>query len=152
MTTAERHEASHPSPARGSVALWLLIGAFAAGPAGWITQLVVNYGIASHACYPRTEPWLIAPPPGWSGESAWLAALNLTSLCVAVAGGLVSWRIWRRTRNEKAGDAESAMEIGEGRTRFIASCGILTATTFSIAILFGTLQPFLLLTCWRIAS
>lgn len=151
MSTADARDDPHPSPARDRVSLWLLIGAFAAGPAAWITQLVICYGVASHACFPSIQPWLTTPPPGWGAEQGWLAALNLTCLFVAIGGGVTSWRIWRRTRDEKEGDAESALEIGEGRTRFIATCGILTGSGFAIAILFGTLQPFLLLSCWRIA-
>ena len=59
---------------------------------------------------------------------------------------------WRRTKDEIGGDAESAMEIGEGRTRFIASCGILFGLCFGIVILFQALQPILLASCWRVLS
>lgn len=150
MAAAKSREATHPSPQRDRVSLWLLIGGLAAGPAAWIAQLVVSYGLASHACFPSTQPWLTTPPPGWAFEAAWLTALNLICLSVAVAGALVSWRLWRRTRHEMGGDTETALEIGEGRTRFIAHCGILTGTGFAVAIAFATLQPFLLASCWRI--
>lgn len=150
--TAPHHDGTRLASAAGRVSVWLLIGAFAAAPAAWITQLVVCYGVASHACFPETEPWLITPPPGWGGESVWLAALNLTCLAVAIGGGVVSWRIWRRALDERGGDAEAALEIAQGRTRFVSKCGMLTGTIFGIAILFGTLQPFLLASCWRIAQ
>lgn len=150
--TAPHHDESRLASAPGRIPVWLLIGAFAAAPAAWITQLVVCYGVASHACFPETEPWLITPPPGWGGESGWLAALNLVCLTVAIAGGFVSWRLWRGARDERGGDAEAAREIALGRTRFIANCGVLTGAIFGIAILFGTLQPFLLASCWRIAQ
>lgn len=143
---------THPSPARDQVStVWLLAG-LAAGPAAWIVQLVVNYGLASHACYPSTAPWLVSPPPGWASERLWLTALNLTCFTVAILAAAVSWRHWRRTRGETDGDAESSISIGEGRTRFMSLCGILTGAGFAFAILFGTLQPFLLASCWRISS
>lgn len=152
MSAAHTSEPQHPSPGRDRVPLWQLIGAFAASPAAWITQLLVNYGVASHACYPSVAPWLVSPPPGWAGERIWMEVLSLVCLAVALGGAGASWMFWKRTKDEVGGDAESAMEIGEGRTRFIASCGILFGLCFGIVILFQALQPILLASCWRVLS
>ncbi len=149
--TAALDTPEHPSPLRDRVSLWALLGALGAGPAAWSAQLIVSYGISSHACFPHRSPWLITPPPGWASEPAWLTAMNLVCLAIALGGAAVSWRHWRSVRGEKPGDAQSLLAIGEGRTRFITLCGILAGLGFSIAILFDTLEPYLIASCWKIA-
>ena len=61
--------------------------------------------------------------PGWSPEPH-------PSLAVALLG-------WRATQAEKSGGAESALQTGEGRSRFMAAAGMLSAAGFVIAILFN---------------
>ncbi|MDQ2802823.1 MAG: hypothetical protein M3Y41_09110, partial [Pseudomonadota bacterium] len=50
----------------------------------------------------------------------------------------VAWRIWRETRGERPGKTASLLEVGEGRTRFLALVGILMGLGFAIAIVFDT--------------
>ena len=41
-----------PAPHRARTSLALLFGALLASPLAWSVQLLVNYGLASHACFP----------------------------------------------------------------------------------------------------
>jgi hypothetical protein len=96
-------------------------------------------------------PWaaLIGAAAGWFGSqqvgsdlsfgdcvsSGALPALliGLAGLALAVAGGLLSWRIWRGG--------------GEARS-FVAGIGLLTAALLGVAILFQTLAAFIIPRCF----
>ncbi|GJG89600.1 hypothetical protein tb265_47810 [Gemmatimonadetes bacterium T265] len=165
---AEQSPAGHPAPQRGNVsnaALWF--GIFAA-PAAWSVQSLVNFGVAAHACYPGLYP-LGAPNVG----GTWMLALVVSVLAVAVGtgAGFFAHREWTRSRGEVGGattdalqgaqqgggsaDADtggtthvrSALEIGEGRTRFMAMSGILTSVTFVIASLVHGIALFVVPAC-----
>ncbi|MGI9169750.1 MAG: hypothetical protein ACR2FH_06160 [Caulobacteraceae bacterium] len=151
MTPAAGAATEHPAPQRAHVRPWVLLAALAAGPFGWIVQLVVGYGVAGYACYPGDGPRLTPPAGGWGAEHTGLVALNLICLAVALAGGALSWKNWRKVRGEKGGGARGLLETGEGRTRFLATCGILAGLGFALAIAFNTAEPLVIASCWRIA-
>jgi hypothetical protein len=52
----------HPSPHRHRVSLSALLFGLFGGPVAWIAQLVVNYGLASYACFPGDTPRTHVPP------------------------------------------------------------------------------------------
>jgi hypothetical protein len=112
----------------------------AAGPAAWIAQLVLDYGLSSHACFPGDAPR--ATPPPESGHAV-LLAINLACLALALAGLLVSLSGLRRV------DAETA--TAAGRSRFLAMCGVLSASVFAIAIGFDLPSTLALNLCWSVA-
>lgn len=151
MTHAADAASEHPAPHRARVRPWVLLAALAAGPFGWIVQLVVGYGVAGHACYPGDGPRLTPPAEGWGAQHVGLVALNLICLAIALAGAALSWKSWRKVRGEKSGGARSLLETGEGRTRFLATCGILAGLGFALAIAFNTAEPLVIASCWRIA-
>lgn len=139
----------HPSPHRGAVNPWLLILGLAAGPLGWIVQLVVDYGLSGQLCaLGRGVP---GPTPA-DGKAALLVAVNLVCLGVAAGGLLVSWRSWRKVQSEKPGGADATLSIGEGRSRFLATAGIMASGAFVLAILFNTVEPLMIPACWNPAS
>jgi len=137
----------HPSPHRRRVSLAGQLFGVAVGPAAWIAQLVAGYGLSSYACYPGNTP-LQSPPDG--GEHLLLLVINLVCLALAGAGLAVSWSSWRRTRDEMPGRAAGMLETGEGRSRFLAICGVLSAAGFAVAILFNLPSALALATCWSI--
>jgi len=147
MTAAHLGPSEHPSPHRDKVKLEMLLLALAAGPTAWIFQLVVDFGLSSDLCrrygVPRAEADI------WAPERLFLAGINLACLAVVLAGGFTALAAWRRTRAEKPGDVAELVEIGEGRTRFLAACGMMTAAVFAVAILFDTAWPFFIPSCWR---
>lgn len=123
--------------------------ALAAGPAAWILQLVVDYGVASDLCRQNGVPRAAPPISGWAPEHIVLVGFNLICLAVAVSGGFAALVGWRRTRTEKPGGASELIEVGEERARFLAACGMMTAAVFAVAILFDTAWPFFVPSCWR---
>src|SRR3546814_4823219 len=66
----------HPAPHRDRASSRGLLLALAASPAGWIVQLVLDYGLSSFACYPGDTPLRQSPPAGWGGEHLLLAAIR----------------------------------------------------------------------------
>jgi hypothetical protein len=151
MTTDAEPSTEHPSPHRERVSQRALLLSIGAGPAAWITQLVVTYGFAAHGCNPSAQPPIMAPAGGWPGEHTLLLAVNLACLIVAVAAGLLAVACWRQTSGEKPGGGHTLLDIGEGRARFLAGCGVLTSAGFMLAILFNTAELFMVPACWSVS-
>ncbi len=128
---------AHPAPARGRVRLGGVFFGLIGGPAAWVTQLIVNYGLASYSCFPRIRPSPYGLP-GWHGIWGGLLAINLVAVAVTVAAAWISFRDWHTTRGEHPGHSPHALDAGEGRTRFLALVGIMTALGFVAAIVFDT--------------
>jgi hypothetical protein len=139
-------ETQHPAPHRGNVSTTALLGALFASPLAWGLQLVINYSLAAHACYPGDIP-LHDVAPGFHAARAIVLLLNLLAAAIALAGAGFSYRHWRATRTEQRGDAEHAVESGEGRTRFLALWGVMAGLGFFIGILFNTLALLMVPTC-----
>jgi hypothetical protein len=113
----------------------------AAGPAAWIAQLVINYGLSSYACFPGDAPRATTPP---AGEHAVLLAVNLACLALALAGLWVSLAGLRRGRSPTIEDSGAT---APRRSRFLAMCGLLSACAFAIAIGFDTPSTLMLGVC-----
>ena len=135
MTTG--HPNDHPSPHRRRVGLTALLFGLAGGPVAWILQLVTEYSLASRLCdrAGRTAPAIGAPT--WTQARPWLLVGDSFCLSLALAALAVALLGWRATQAEKSGGAESALQTGEGRSRFMAAAGMLSAAGFVIAILFN---------------
>jgi len=123
----------HPAPHRHRAGA-ALVFALLAAPLAWLVQTSVNYGVASHACYPAAEPL-----PAMLAQWPWplVTAVNILSLVVAVAGVATACRNWQLTRSEASGDIGQSLEAGEGRTRFLLLWGTLASAGFAIALLFS---------------
>ena len=143
----------HPAPARAHVALPALWFGLFGGPVAWSIQTLVNLPIASHGCFPRLSP-LESPITAVRGIAFFV---SLLALAVCVAAATVAFRSWSRLRREHqegAGrgrehpPAAALAETGEGRTRFMALCGILTSLTFLVVSLVHTAAVFLVSPCW----
>lgn len=117
-------------------------------PLIWGLELLINYGLASHACYPRQEQ-LTGFYTGWG--HAWSVLLALNLLCLAASVGMVvlSVSCWRRERpSSRERDSHSdVLEPGEGRIRVFAAAGVLVAVLFCIAVLANTISLGLLSQC-----
>jgi ABC-type spermidine/putrescine transport system permease subunit II len=126
----------HPAPQGGRVGFGSLFGGLLAPPIAWSLQLLVNFGLASYACFPREFPRL-SSTPGWVWPT--LVAINLVALAVSVVATAISYRNLRRTGEEASGGHGRLLEAGEGRTRFLAVWGIWTGVWFTFAIVFNTI-------------
>ena len=169
------HGAGHPAPQRGNVsnaALWF--GIFAA-PAAWSVQSLVNFGVAAHACYPGLYP-LAAPNVGgtWTlalvvsvlavavGTGAGFFAYREWTRSRGEVGGSADHALQGSQQGGGSGggagagahavshgtaNVRSALEIGEGRTRFMAMSGILTSITFVVGSLLHAIALFMVPSC-----
>lgn len=131
----------HPSPARHRANLLLLALALGAPPAAWLAQLLIAFTPASYFCWFRVP----AAPPPWLGPVAVLA--NLVAIVVAVAAFVAALMIVRQTGHEHGHSTGGLIEIGEGRTHFLAVWAAFVAVVFTIAILANTLSLHLVALC-----
>lgn len=123
--------ARHPSPHRGRVGVARLTIGLMAAPVAWSLQLLLNASFAEWSCYPHDVPLVT---PEWGGLHAALAAFNIVTLLVSLAGGVVAWTIWRSSGSERPGSAHALVASGDGRTRFMAMAGMMTSALFAVAI------------------
>lgn len=132
----------HPAPKAERLstpgALFLLF----AGPLAWLLQLSAGFMLISWPCYPSDQR--LASPIrgyGWTGTAA-IAVLVLCTL-VAAASGLAGLRKYREVQDEHGSGHEALLNVGHGRTRFIALWGAILGFSFAVAALV-TLVAFIL--------
>lgn len=142
VSASPRARQSLPPPDR--VALLTLLFGVLGAPVAWGLQLVVNYGLASHICYVGDTPRTM---PIW--RSAWtvILVLNVLAALLALASTALSYQRWQATRQEFHRNASEALEVREGRTRFLALWGVMTGSGFFLAILFNTIALFMVPQC-----
>lgn len=136
----------HPAPSRGAVspsALWF--GLFGA-PAAWSIQLLIDYPLAAHACFPHIVP-LRAPFMGQGLFWTALVVVNIVAVFVSVAALVVAYRSWHATRDEAAGATHQALDTGDGRTRFMAMASVMSAVLFALAAVTHGMSLLLVTPC-----
>jgi hypothetical protein len=106
----------------------------AAPPAAWSAQTIAGYAISSQACYPAD---MLRTKPTFTGMWDLLVVISLSALIVGVLGAGIAYRNWSSTRYERGGAGPELIERGEGRTRFLAMCGLIVAGGFSVATAFS---------------
>lgn len=146
MTHDPGHAIQHPAPHRKAVKGVVIAFAILAGPTAWALQLLANYGFASLVCFPAREPHMDLPPR-WNGLPLGLLIATLVALAVSVVAGVLGYRGWRRTQAEAGGGYRHLIEVGEGRTRFLASWGLWIGALFSVALLFDVVGILLVTSC-----
>ena len=151
--TAPEATDGHPAPARRRVPLPALWFGFLGAPAAWTVQTLVNLPLAAHSCFPRLSPIASPTVRGLRGIAF---AVSIISVAVCVAALVISWRAWRRTREEHQGGSgrsrehepsSALLETGEGRTRFMALGGLLASVMFLAVTAMNTATVFLVSPC-----
>ncbi len=133
MAAAAKPE-THPSEGRRQTKLWRLLYGLIAPPSAWIAAQIFCSTLANQACHPKYEP--LSSPAISGGPLAHGLALGLAAL-VCVSGVLVAHEAWRGTRAEHRGGSQTLLEVGEGRSRFMALVGLLTSLGFLVAVGFS---------------
>jgi hypothetical protein len=150
--TATTHDArvpEHPATHRGTVPMPLLwFGLFGAALA-WALQLLSNYWLFSHFCYPTVSP---RATPTFGGVRLVGIVVSGVLLLVAVAALLTALRTWKRTREEAhrhraARQRVEAAEVGEGRTRFMAMAGVLVSGIFVYGLVMNAMPLLFMPIC-----
>ncbi len=113
-----------------------------APPLLWAFEMIVNFAVSSHACFPSGAPRADFLP-GW--EQAWRLALAVNVACAAAAalGLALSASLWRSLRRRADEGTDSQL------LRVLAVSGLLVSALFTLAILFNTLSLGMLSTCSR---
>jgi hypothetical protein len=114
-----------PTDARPA-ALWF--GLFA-GPAAFLLNLQISYMLAPASCR--------------LGSTIALHATNIVCLALAVAGGLVAWRHWRRSGGSWSAEEGAVLS----RIRFMAAVGAMTSALFALVIFAQWIPTFVLSAC-----
>lgn len=109
----------------GLLRLW---GGLLAGPTAFLSNLQINYMLATLAC---------------DDAVPWLHLTALATLALAGGGGALAWHEWRRTGGEWPGEAEGPVP----RSRFMAMLGLLTSALFALVIVAQWIPVFILGPC-----
>jgi len=135
----------------GSLALWFgLWGA----PVVWSLQVMLDYAVAAHACYPHRTP--LAQPAGGTLDPVTIGAAAV-ALLIAVAALAVALRSWWTLRPPAGSATEStllrdARDSTPGdqhlpRMRFMAAAGIMTGAVFTFGVVLNVISPALVPSC-----
>ena len=114
---------------KGKLALWTgVLG----GPVAWAVQMQTGYALTYFSCpHPRL--------------AAVHHAVTLLLLGAAIACTALAWRDWRRIG---VGEPQGVEGGVPGRSRFLATLGILTSGLFSLVIFSQWLPMFFLSPCF----
>jgi hypothetical protein len=134
MNSPEQTLSHHPAPHRGRVSLAKLVFGVVGGPLAWFVQFNAGYALASWPCFPADQR-RSSPLEGYAWSTSAMIGALIGAVLVALAALWVSWHSLQRTREEGAGDHRHLMEVGAGRTRFLALWGVLLGGGFAIATL-----------------
>jgi amino acid transporter len=144
---AAPHEASrHPAPHAERVNLGEMFFGVLGGPLAWYLQLCTGYALASAPCF-RDGIRVAAPLPALQWTWPAMIAAMLAGVVIALVALGISWRAFRRTRQETAGGSAHLLERGAGRTRFLALWGVLLGSAFAIAAAITAVAFILLPRC-----
>jgi hypothetical protein len=125
----------------------MLLFAVLGAATAWSVQLLVDYGLAAHHCFPTATPVMSADVPG-----AWayplVVAFNIVAIMLAILSTLAARTIWNQTKEEHDSPTHHLLSAGEGRTHFLAMCGQLAGLGFLAAILFDTPAIYLVPRCF----
>ena len=125
---------SHPGPARRQVSAFALWFGLLAAPLAWAADELLLYYIASRLCASQAANDT-AEMLG-RATSPWFTVVSVAALLIALAGVWVAYDSWNKSAREKQGSEHHLLEVGEGRTRFLAMCGLLTSVSFAVGFLF----------------
>lgn len=128
-TTLTHHPAPHRDRVMNIESAFGLLG----GPAGWFLQLCAGFALASGPCFSAGMRVATAGAPSWP----WLTmiAASVIGVLLGLAALLVSWRTLQRTKRETTGNHRHLLEVGSGRTRFLALWGVCFSAGFTVVTL-----------------
>lgn len=134
----------HPAPQRQVVGPYLLAFAVLAAPVAWSAEVLINLSVTSPACYPKDHP---LNAPAFGGVMSALTWVQLAVFAIGLAGVAAAVVCWMRTRGEGHGGPNQLVEVGEGRTRFVAMCAMMLSIGFVVAMVFTSASFFLIRLC-----
>jgi len=126
---SDLHPAPHGHRLTTPVAFFILC----AGPLAWFVQLCGSVALLGWPCFPMMDRYQLPMPNyGWTRGGA--IALLILCLGVAITAGIVSLAKLAEVRHEKEGGHADLIEIGHGRTRFLALWGAVLSFSSAFVI------------------
>jgi hypothetical protein len=129
------------APEQQTIPRWLIVFGFAAAPSAWLAQLVIDYGLASYACFPVDQPQPhVIEGFGW----VWwmLTGLNVAGLIVSIAATAIAHANLRASWRERGGPLGDYLDAGDRRNSFLSVFGLWSGAWFLVAIFFDTIMVF----------
>jgi hypothetical protein len=136
----------HPAPQRERASAFASAFGLLGGPIAWFVQLCAGYGLASWSCFPKDQRG-VTPVEGVTWSWPTMVALLIASVVIAVAAFLAAYRNFQRTRGEGYGDHAHLVEVGTGRTRFLALWGMVLGAGFAAATVLDAVAFLVLPRC-----
>lgn len=114
------------SSATSTAAQWT---AFLVAPAAFFAHLQLAYVLVPWSCV--------------RGTHLWLHVAGALSVALALAGLLLSWRVWAREGHDAPGEAGGPAP----RARFLALCALMMAALFVLLLAVQWAQVFVISPC-----
>lgn len=136
----------HPAPNRKAVGSWALMLPLFGSVFVWGIHFLLNVTLAIGKCFSAYG----APMSPVAREGGvWTALLinNFVTVVILVAATVLSLRNWNVAGGEKNQRHSLLLDIGEGRTSFLAHWGILVSGGFLIVTIFDSIVIFLVPLC-----
>lgn len=140
--SAPAAEIRHPAPHRNRVPFAILILGIFVAPVAWDLQILIGSALAGHICYPAGEQLQV---PLWGGQFWTLLIIDIIGIVGSLVGLGLALGAWGRVRQERAD--HDVLDVGEGRTRWMAMAGILVSCLFLLALIFASAQIFFFPLC-----
>ena len=129
MARAPTHSPRHPAPQRRRVGWLAQLTGILIAPAAWVAQMALSAMTITRGCHAANLPLML---------------VSAGCFLIGAAATFVAWRSWRKSADEAEGRSRKTLEVGEGRTRFLALLSICTNGMFLAAMAF-TASSFLLI-------
>ncbi|WP_213768790.1 hypothetical protein [Caballeronia sp. dw_19] len=114
--------------------IYALLGA----PLAWIVQICVCEALAAQACYPAQDP---LAHPDLHALGAYIGAVSLVCLAVALGGLTAAWRGWRTLRQGAGTNPDRRAG------RFLFHVAILSSPMFVLGLLVTAMAALIVSPC-----
>jgi len=145
MNAGNASAGQHPAPKSESMGLAESFFAVFAGPLAWFVQLTAGFALATQPCFSGGDAHAPTPAAGWTHTA--MVALVAACCMVALLASLVSWWAYQRTGDEGGGNHRHLLDVGTGRTRFLALWGVILGGGSAVVTLFTAVALVVLPRC-----
>lgn len=101
------------------------------GPLAWFLQLNAGFALATQPCFVDNQR-ASAPTFAWSWPA--IIAIAVAACAVALSATLIAWRDYQRSKHEGSHEHPDLLEVGAGRTRFLALWGVCFGAGSAVVI------------------
>lgn len=146
MTADHASLSHHPAPHRDQVSAVESAFGLLGAPCAWFVDTCIGYAMANWPCFPNEQrrAW-VEPDYAWTTTA--ILMVSMAAMIVSLAAYVVSRRIYTRVQDESHGDHQHLLDVGSGRTRFLALWGMVLSAAFAAGIAINLIAFFVLPRC-----